>query len=171
MDCEFDLGEALIELLPRLRRFALKMARSSDVADDLVQSACERALATPSERGESVPFDAWMFRIIRNLWIDRLRRLKTQGTKVDIEEHIEISGSDGRAETESKLTLQHVSSAIDRLPDEQREVLLLICVEELSYKDAAQVLDVPIGTIMSRLARARLKLAEMTGLASAQGAG
>jgi RNA polymerase sigma-70 factor (ECF subfamily) len=163
-----DIAEELIALLPRLRRFALHLARVRDQADDLVQAACERALATTSDRGDA-PFDAWMFRIVRNLWIDGLRRQKSQGVQVDIDEQLDIAGTDGAQDTENRLSLDSVREAIDRLPDEQREVLLLVCVEELSYRDAAETLGVPIGTVMSRLSRARLRLAALTGLRPGSG--
>ena len=158
-----DIGPQLIAMLPRLRRYALKLARGAEVADDLVQSACERALATAAQPGNA-PFDAWMFRILRNLQFDRLRQLQAQGVSVDIEMQDEVAAADASGAQEARQALDRVHAAIDRLPAGQREVLLLVCVEELSYCDAAAVLDVPVGTVMSRLARARLKLAELTGL-------
>lgn len=158
-----DIGPQLIAMLPRLRRYALKLVRAAEVADDLVQSACERALATAARPGDA-PFDAWMLRILRNLHFDRLRKLQAQGVSVDIETQDELAAADASGAQEARLALDRVHAAIDRLPAEQREVLLLVCVEELSYRDAAAVLDVPVGTVMSRLARARLKLAELIGL-------
>jgi RNA polymerase sigma-70 factor (ECF subfamily) len=162
-----EIGAALVALLPRLRRYALSLTRATEAADDLVQSACERALATDSTPGDA-PFDAWMFRILRNLWFDRLRRLRSEGVQVDIEEQFDLQGAAGMDEAESRMTLARVREAIEQLPDEQREVLMLVCVEELSYADAAQVLDVPIGTVMSRLSRARARLARLSGLSGGQ---
>lgn len=161
-----EIGAALVAMLPRLRRFALSLCRSRELADDLVQAACERALATSAGPPPETPFDAWLFRILRNLWIDRLRRKQTEGQSVDIEEHEELVGTQGAAQTEARLDLDRVRGAIERLPDDQREVLLLVCVEELSYRDAAATLGVPMGTVMSRLARARVKLAQLLGAAS-----
>ena len=161
-----DIGAQLVAMLPRLRRYALTLCRSREVADDLVQSACERALATAAGPALGTPFDAWMFCILRNLWIDRGRQRRSEGLAVDIEEHNELVGSRGDTELQARIDLDRVRQAIERLPDEQREVLMLVCVEELSYRDAAEAIGVPIGTVMSRLARARLKLAEMTGLSS-----
>lgn len=158
-----DIGAELIALLPRLRRYALKVCRSPEAADDLIQEACERALASAA-RASDAPFDVWMFCIMRNLHIDRLRRQRTRGEPVDADDHPEIAGEDGRAVTESRLLLDRVAQAIDRLPGEFRDVLLLVCVEEFSYREAAEILGIPIGTVMSRLARARLRLAEATGL-------
>ena len=165
-----EIGQDLVAMLPRLRRYALTLCKSRELADDLVQGACERALGTASSRGEGVPFDAWMFRILRNFWIDGLRRKQTEGFSVDIEEHHDLIGSDGAVETDARLTLEQVQREIARLPEEQREVLLLVSVEEFSYKQAAETLGLPIGTVMSRLSRARLKLAEFSGSAPAMGA-
>lgn len=158
-----SIGSELIALLPRLRRYALKVSRSPEAADDLVQAACERALVGEEKVGRA-PLDVWMFCIMRNLHIDSLRRQKTRGETVDVDEHAEVAGEDGRQVTESRLMLGRVSQAIDALPEEFRDVLLLVCVEEFTYREAAEILGIPIGTVMSRLARARLRLAEATGM-------
>lgn len=154
----------LVAFLPNLRRFAISLCRSRDVADDLVQAACERALAGADGFEPGTRFDAWMFRILRNLWIDHVRRQKTAGFQEDITEREDIAGSSGVRETEARLTLKSVAEAIGELVEEQREVLLLVCVEELSYRETADILGVPIGTVMSRLARARKALAEAAGI-------
>ncbi|MBS7806506.1 RNA polymerase sigma factor [Variovorax sp. PCZ-1] len=155
-----EIGQPLIELLPRLRRYALVLCRDGHLADDLVQAACERALATANGPDDSVPFDAWMFTIARNIWIDRGRRTKSEGTHDDIDDHLDAAvAPDINAELQARNELQHINAAIEQLPAEQREVLLLVCVEELSYQEAADVLGLPLGTVMSRLSRARLKLA------------
>lgn len=158
-----DLGSALIDLLPRLRRYALALTRSADVADDLVQSACERALAAAAGPAAGVPLDAWMFRVLRNLWIDGGRRAAARGVEEDVDERFDLAGGDAAQEIEQRLFLAEVRRAIDALPAESRDVLLLVCVEERSYRDAAEMLGIPIGTVMSRLARARARLAELTG--------
>ena len=159
-----DIGDRLIALLPNMRRFALSLARRPDLADDLVQQACERALAHAASFQPGTRFDAWMFRIIRNLWIDHIRRDKTAGPQDDIEDRRDLMGDDGERSMEARLTLGSVAEAMELLPADQRELMLLVCVEDLSYRDAAEVLGVPIGTVMSRLARARKKLAELTGI-------
>lgn len=159
-----DFGERLIAFLPNLRRFAISLCGSRDAADDLVQMACERALANAERFEPGTRFDAWMFRILRNLWIDQVRRRKTVGVQDDISEREDIAGAFGERDIEARLTLNTVAKAITGLPDEQREVLLLVCVEELSYREAAGVLGIPIGTIMSRLARARKNVAEAAGI-------
>lgn len=159
------IGQELVALLPRLRRFALVLCRSPSMADDLVQSACERALGHADSWSPGTRFDAWVFRILRNCWIDHLRRSKTEGVREDIAMQTTIVGDAGEEPILSKLMLAEVQQVIDDLPSEQREVLLLVCVEDLAYREAAEVLGVPIGTVMSRLARARKRLAEMTAAA------
>ena len=159
--------DQLVAFLPNLRRFAIALCRSREIADDLVQMACERALANEHRFEAGTRFDAWMFRILRNLWIDDIRKRKTAGPQEDIDERHDIAGVSGEREMEARLTLNSVAEAIGELADDQREVLLLVCVEELSYRDAAEVLAVPIGTVMSRLARARKNLAEATGISAA----
>lgn len=170
------VADQLVEMLPRLRRFALSLSRSATVADDLVQQACERALANAEKFQPGTRFDAWMFRIVRNLWIDDARKRKTAGVQDDIDDHYDLVGASGEAEAEAKLTLNDTAAAILKLPEDQRDVLMLVCVEEISYREAAEVLEVPIGTVMSRLARARKALAEAVGITgpsarSADGAG
>lgn len=159
-----DIGERLMAFLPNLRRFAISLCGSRDVADDLGQAACERALASAERFEPGTRFDAWMFRILRNLWVDQVRRQRTAGVQDDISERHDIAGSSGEREAEARLTLKTVAEAITELPQEQREVLLLVCVEELSYREAAEVMGIPIGTVMSRLARARKSLAEAAGI-------
>jgi RNA polymerase sigma-70 factor (ECF subfamily) len=159
------IGQELVALLPRLRRFALVLCRSQPLADDLVQGACERALANASSWTPGTKFDAWMFRILRNYWIDHLRRVRTEGMTEDVSVQTQLIGDPGEEPILNKLVLSEVQRAIDSLPQEQREVLLLVCAEDLSYREAAEVLGVPIGTVMSRLARARKRLMEMTAAA------
>lgn len=159
-----QVADQLVAFLPRLRRFAISLCRSRDVADDLVQGACERALASAGSFEQGTRFDAWMFRILRNLWIDRVRRQQTRGVEDDIQVRQDIVGSTGERDMEARLMLKSVAEAIDNLPDEQREVLLLVCVEELPYRETADVFSIPIGTVMSRLARARKALANSVGI-------
>jgi RNA polymerase sigma-70 factor, ECF subfamily len=158
------IGEQLVAFLPNMRRFAISICGQRDVADDLVQAACERALSNAERFEPGTRFDAWMFRIIRNLWIDRLRKQKTAGPQDDITEREDIVGARGEVDAEARLTFRAVAEAIGELPGDQREVLMLTCVEDMSYKDTAELLGIPIGTVMSRLARARKKLAELAGI-------
>jgi RNA polymerase sigma-70 factor (ECF subfamily) len=152
------MTEDLVVLLPRLRRFARALAHSEDEADDLVQSACERALASRHGFVPGTRLDSWMYRIVQNLWIDRCRSRATRGEHVDIDEAYDLAGADGRTETMSRLTLAEVRERVRALPEDQRLVLALVTLEGLSYREAADRLAVPIGTIMSRLSRARRRL-------------
>lgn len=152
-------AEDLVALLPRLRRFALSLAGSAVEADDLVQTACERALRARDQWVPGTRLDSWVFRIMQNLWIDAIRKRKTEGVTQAIDGTFDIEGEDGRVVTEAAVTLDEVRSAMNGLPDEQRTVLLLVCADERSYQETADTLGVPIGTVMSRLARARRNLA------------
>jgi RNA polymerase sigma-70 factor (ECF subfamily) len=154
----------LVALLPRLRRFALSLARRPDLADDLVQTTAERAIAARGSFHPGTRLDAWLFRIMHNSWIDVVRRDRTRGQEIDIVDVPESLSIDGRTVTEASLMLQSASLAMKKLPDDQREVMMLICVEELSYREAADVLGIPIGTVMSRLARARLAISGALGI-------
>lgn len=152
------MQEELIALLPRLRRFAFGLCWSQDTADDLVQAACERALRAEANWTPGTRLDAWLFQIIRNLWIDETRRRRTRGHEVDAAD-VALVGEDGVRVAETRMTAHAAWSALARLPEDQREVMVLVCVEETPYRDAAEILGVPIGTVMSRLARARKRLA------------
>jgi len=156
------MTEDLVALLPRLRRFARALSRSDDEADDLVQSACERALANRHGFVPGTRLDSWMYRIVQNLWIDRCRSRTARGEHVDIDEAYDLAGADGRSVTMSRLTLAEVRQRVRDLPEEQRLVLALVTLEGLSYREAAERLAVPIGTIMSRLSRARRRLMDLS---------
>jgi RNA polymerase sigma-70 factor (ECF subfamily) len=153
-----DIGYDLVATLPRLRRFARAICGSADIADDLVQATCARALAAADSWQPGTRLDAWLFRILRNLWIDRLRRSRVEGTQVDVDDRRDLVGDRGEPAMHARLTLDRVRKAIAALPDDQREVLVLVCVEEKSYIETADILGIPMGTVMSRLARARKRL-------------
>ncbi len=155
----------LVALLPRLRRYALALARSPFAADDLVQATCEKALSNEAAFAPGSRLDAWLFRILRNAWIDGLRQSQRQGVAEDIDTREDIVGDTGEDAALNRLTLREVKLRIDALPVEQREVLLLVCVDDMSYREAADLLDVPIGTVMSRLARARRRLIDAAAAA------
>jgi RNA polymerase sigma-70 factor, ECF subfamily len=150
-------GDQLIAVLPRLRRFARGLTGAAAEADDLVQSACERALARQHQFQEGTRFDSWMFRIVQTIWIDQIRGRDVRKEDSDVPE--ERLGSDEPVRrVEARLALDEVRRAVGRLPPDQRTALLLVTVDGLSYKEAAAVVGVPVGTIMSRLARARIAL-------------
>jgi RNA polymerase sigma-70 factor, ECF subfamily len=153
-----DIRDRMVELLPRLRRFAYALTGNLDKADDLVQETCARALASADQWQAGTRLDSWMYRIAQNLWFDRLRATKVRGEVVDVDTAIDLVGSDGRDVTESRLTLQVVAKSIAQLPADQQLVIAHVCIDGLSYKDAADALGIPIGTVMSRLARARRAL-------------
>jgi RNA polymerase sigma-70 factor (ECF subfamily) len=152
-----SVSDQLIAVLPRMRRFARGLTGSAVEADDLVQSACERALSRAHQFQEGTRFDSWMFRIVQTIWIDQLRSQNTR--REDAEEAGMHVGTDepGRR-AEARLALDEVRIALKQLPPEQRSALMLVTVDGLSYKEAAEVAGVPVGTIMSRLARARVAL-------------
>lgn len=152
--------DELVALLPRLRRFARALSRSVDDADDLVQDACERALASLDRFEPGTRLDSWVLKILQNRWLDRCRAATVRGPALPLEDAVEAVGGDGRRDGEARLELAAVSRALAELPEEQRLVLVAVCVDGLSYKEAAELLEVPIGTVMSRLARARRRLHE-----------
>jgi RNA polymerase sigma-70 factor, ECF subfamily len=162
-------GDQLIAMLPRLRRFARGLTGSVVEADDLVQAACERALSRRHQFEEGTRFDSWMFRIVQTIWIDQIRARDIRREEKEIAE--ERLGSDEPVRrVEARLALEEVRRAVDRLSPDQRTVLLLVTVDGLSYREAAEVIGVPVGTIMSRLARARVALqAELEGGRSGRG--
>jgi RNA polymerase sigma-70 factor (ECF subfamily) len=148
----------LVALLPRLRRFAYGLCGSKDEGDDLVQAACERALSRLDQWQEGTRLDSWMFRVVQTIWIDRIRAQKVRGIVSDITDADHLVGDDGTRSTEARLTLNTVREAIADLPEDQRIVLVMVSVDGRSYKETAEALDLPIGTVTSRLARARLRL-------------
>jgi RNA polymerase sigma-70 factor (ECF subfamily) len=150
------LQERLVELLPRLRRFARVLTHSVHDADDLVQTALERALLHMDQWRPDSKLDAWMFGIMKNAWIDEVRARQRRG-RMFAPEEAGLDVGDRSSETQEQALSLH--AAMERLPDEQRIAVALVLVEGLSYKEAADVLEVPIGTLTSRLARGRDALA------------
>jgi RNA polymerase sigma-70 factor (ECF subfamily) len=157
-----DLRLELAELTPRLRRFAWSLTGSRDDADDLVQAGLAKALASLHQFQPGTRLDAWTFRILRTLWIDSRRAAARRPTvhDPDAAEAMSDDGAGARS-AEARVDLARVRAAMDLLPAEQREVLALVAIEGLSYRDAAEAVDAPIGTVMSRLARARVRLAHL----------
>ena len=146
------LGEEIIQLLPRLRRFARALVGNPHDADDLVQIAIERALARSEQLRAGAPLSSWMFGILRNAWIDETRsraRRSRLFAPEELGEH--VADPTGGQQAESLV----VQEAVAGLPEEQREVIALVLIEGLSYREAAGILGVPVGTVTSRLARAR----------------
>ena len=158
-----DLRQALTALLPRLRRFGLTLTGSGSDADDLVQNLCERVLLRSDQLREHSRLDAWLYGIMRNIWFDELRHRRVRRHD-DLDAAAGVIGADGEAVVEGRMTLAAVRHALGGMPTDQRTVLMLVCVDGLSYKEASEALGVPLGTIMSRLSRARQDLHErLTG--------
>lgn len=162
MDAAF--GEALVALLPNLRRYALSLTRRPDQADDLVQQTVERAIAGSASFDSVQRLEPWLFRIMRNGFIDQTRRRRSAGVQLDVHDMPEALPTDPGPALEARLMLRSVEAAMATLPTEQREILHLVCVEEMSYAETARILDIPLGTVMSRLSRARLALSERLGI-------
>ncbi|HIN66053.1 MAG TPA: RNA polymerase sigma factor [Candidatus Obscuribacterales bacterium] len=158
---ETEIRLQIVALLPRLRRFAFALTGRQDEADDLVQSACLKALDRLSQYEVGTKLDSWMFRIVQTTFLDDVRSRSRRAKDTVINEDINAVGFDARIheQTEARADLAIIRAKINELPAEQRELLALVVVDGMSYQSAAEVLDVPIGTVMSRLARARKKLA------------
>jgi RNA polymerase sigma-70 factor, ECF subfamily len=154
-----SIRRQLIELLPRLRRFARTLARTTHDADDLVQLSVERALLRYQQWQPERRFDGWMFGIMRNAWIDEVRSRKRRGQVLAPEDAAQNVGGPSDAQLRSLA----VQAALAALPEEQRSAVALVLIEGLSYQEAADVLEVPIGTLTSRLARGRAAMQATLG--------
>ena len=152
------LRREIAELLPRLRRFGRLLTRHREDADDLVQLAVERALTRADQWQPGTRVDSWMFRIMQNAWIDELRARTRRAETFVPEEEGEPVGVDP---TPAQIDALALRKAVARLGEDQRAVVGLVLVEGLPYKEAAEVLGIPIGTLTSRLARAREALQAM----------
>lgn len=151
-----DMLRQIEPVIPALRRYARALVRNRAAADDLVQDCLVRAVSHWGQRRDGDP-RPWLFTILHNLAINQFRRSANRGKHIAIDEANEAEfGQD--AVQEQKLMYQDVLDKLARLPEDQRAVLLLVAVEDLSYADAARVLDIPVGTVMSRLSRARERL-------------
>ncbi|MCB9946633.1 MAG: RNA polymerase sigma factor [Rhodospirillaceae bacterium] len=153
------IRQEMVELVPRMRRFAYALTGSKDEGDDLVQAACARALGRLDQFQPGTRLDSWMFRIVQTIRLDRLRsqRHRYHVAAAEMMEHVSDGGAAAR-QVEARLTLDRLRAEMATLPDDQRAVLALVAIDGCSYRDAAEILDIPIGTVMSRLARARARL-------------
>jgi RNA polymerase sigma-70 factor (ECF subfamily) len=153
--------DELVALLPRLRRFAAGLARERADGDDLVQLTVERALASRAQWQAGSRLDSWMYRIMRNIWIDQGRsRTRQAQTFVSEEAGLGVGGDGGQ---EAAVELGVVGRAVNRLPDDQREAVMLVLVEGYKYAEAAEIVGCPVGTLTSRLGRGREALLAMMG--------
>ena len=149
-------AQSMVELIPRLRRYARALVGDRAAADDLVQDTLERAWTKLHLYRRGTDLRAWLFTVMHNVFVNQLRAARP-GAPLD-EQMPELAQP---ARDTERLELRDLDHAIHRLPPEQREVLLLVVLEEMSYEQAAGALGIPIGTVMSRLARAREKLRSM----------
>jgi RNA polymerase sigma-70 factor (ECF subfamily) len=155
---ESDIRSGLTENLSRLWRYGLVLSHRRDVADDLVQQTCVRALERATQFQVGTRLDRWLFAILHSIWLNeiRSRRVRKGQGFVDAEQALVV---DGARETETHVMAAQVLRLVGALPDAQRAAVFLAYVEGLSYKEVAAVLEIPIGTVMSRLAAARATLA------------
>jgi RNA polymerase sigma factor (sigma-70 family) len=163
-DSPDDVRAQIAALLPRLRRFGRALARNPEDADDVVQIAIEKALTRTDQWTPGTRLDSWMFRIMQNAWIDEVRARERRGQTFVPEEEAEHVGT---SPTEAQIDAIAVRRAVAQLNDDQRAVVGLVLVEGLAYQEAAEVLGIPVGTLTSRLARAREALQRLLGEAPA----
>jgi RNA polymerase sigma-70 factor, ECF subfamily len=157
-----DLPRQLPQVLPRLWRFALRLAGDRQDAEDLVQRACVRALERQHQLRPGTSMLSWLFSIVHSVWLNevRARQVRKHRSLEWSDELVEAVADPAAIDPETYALHQQIVSAVDRLPEAQRAVMLLVAVEGLSYREAAIALEIPIGTVMSRLARARLSIGE-----------
>lgn len=153
----------LAAVWPRLRRFAHVLARNPADADDLAQMAAEKAFRSFHQFHQGTRFDSWVFRICRTVWIDTMRSQRRRTTHEAPAEAGEHVGHDPRTSMDAAIDVATAQAAMQHLPDEQREVVALILVDGFGYREAAEILGQPIGTISSRLARGRQALLALLG--------
>ncbi len=153
-----EILQGLKPLFPRLWRYCLVVTGNRDRADDLAQAACLRALEKSAHYAAGTRLDRWVFQIAQRLWLNELRAESVRrGGGISTVDELDIS--DGKPDPESNLLAREVLLSVLALPEAQRTTVTLVYVEGYSYKEAAEILEIPIGTVMSRLAAARSKLA------------
>ena len=155
-----DFRTQLAGELPPLRRFARALCGDAALADDLVQDCVERALIKSHLYDPARPLRAWLYAVLRNLYISGLRRDGRSNIVKTVEDLIDGEGA-VPPQQEERLAVGSISAAMDRLAQQHREVIVLVALEEMSYRDVAEILGVPLGTVMSRLSRAREHLRQI----------
>ncbi|OAJ63788.1 RNA polymerase subunit sigma-24 [Paraburkholderia ginsengiterrae] len=154
-----DTRDQLIEHVPRLRRYARALIHNNDLADDLVQDTLERALSRTEMFKAGTDLRAWLFTIMHNVFANQARKSSARAVHVSVDDESFVEAEFAvNADQARCLEIRDLDYALQRLPAEQREVVLLVGLEEMSYADVALALDIPIGTVMSRLARGRERL-------------
>jgi len=157
-----DVREQLYEHVPRLRRYARALVANRELADDLVQDTLERALSRLAQFKADTDLRAWLFTIMHNLFVNQVRKASARSVHVSIDDE-DFDGIDIAvpASQTNPLEVRDLDQALQRLPAGQRAVVLLVGLEEMSYTDVASALDIPVGTVMSRLSRGRERLRAM----------
>ncbi|HTC08298.1 MAG TPA: sigma-70 family RNA polymerase sigma factor [Acetobacteraceae bacterium] len=155
-----DMAQLIEPVIPSLRRYARTFVRDAGAADDLVQDTLERAVSRWHQRRSDGDTRTWLFTILHNLAVNHLRRAARRGRELPLDDAGESDVAVPSAQ-EDALRYDDILAAVGQLPEDQRGVLLLVSLEDVSYADAARILDIPIGTVMSRLARARARLLKL----------
>ena len=150
-----EVRARIVAFVPRLRRFCHALATTADLGDDLLQQTVERALSRIEQWQPGTSLESWMFRIARNIQIDAVRARQVRGIVVDLDDVADGLSEDGVRLVETRSELAAVRRAMAALPLDQQELIAVVIIDGQSYKDAAEILGIPIGNVMSRLARAR----------------
>jgi RNA polymerase sigma-70 factor, ECF subfamily len=150
-----DLHRRMVDILPRLQRFVHSLTGGSNSSEDLVQETCARALAHLDQWRPGSRLDSWMFRIARNLWIDQMRSERFRGKAVDIDVVDHLLSFDGQRLAENRVVLDELRRDIAELSTDQRNLIELVWIYGMSYKETGELLCLPPGTVMSRMARVR----------------
>ncbi|CAG4889075.1 RNA polymerase sigma factor [Paraburkholderia saeva] len=153
-----SVRDGLMDQVPRLRRYARALINNRELADDLVQDTLERALRNAGQFRPDSDLRAWLFTIMHNVFINQVRKAGSRAVHVSVDDGVPESEFAVAANPSQSLEVRDLDFALQRLPDDQREVVLLVGLEEMSYADVALALGVPIGTVMSRLSRGRERL-------------
>lgn len=156
---ETEFRRMLVEALPRLRRYAHALARDADAGEDLAQSAAAHALRQQALYAPELRFDVWLLRLTRNLWIDQMRRRRARPEIADSDAVDNAVQPNAAGEMERRLMVARAMTAFRALPDNLRDTAALVLIEGFTYKETAALQDVPIGTVMSRVSRARAAIA------------
>lgn len=154
------LRNSIVDEIPHLRRYALRLAHDADAADDLVQDCIERALLREHQWDPATRLRPWLFRIEHNLYVSARRRRTPENHGAMLPADLPAPASS----PEAALDLRAVLGALHRIPPEQAETLLLVALYELDYRTAAEILDIPIGTVRSRMSRGRASLRGILGM-------
>ena len=150
----------MVALLPRLRRFARSLTGNADSADDLVQMACERSLKRLGQYRDGTRFDSWLYRIVYTQWVDRMRRQQRQNAQTETLRNLQAMSGASASAPRGIVSFMAIKKALGQLPEENKVAIILVAIEGYTYAEAASVIGVPVGTVASRVARARHMLAE-----------